>query len=654
MTLNTEEETTHITLELTGQPDGTQSREGFIILAITAGEGNGWRFPPEVLHASLTLWDGVECFVDHAGKDNPLAGRSVRDLGGVCSSPGWDEIRQGIRLALTPIGPAAEVIRAVGQEMLSRTGTISPRVGFSADLLLRAVHGTDREGKREVQEIIKVLSVDLVHNPARGGAFLQALSTGKPPQMCFEKGAVLMIHDAIETSPVIPPVAPPSATDLCASLLEARLSGSSLPALVCDQVRLQFSGRVFEPAELEKAVESARQLVAGLTGGSVVQGPGRVTAVYDTRDQLQAAADDLLGAERDPHLAGVKPARLSGIRELYLTLTGDVDMHGGFYPERARLATTADFSGLVKNSLNKVIANRWQELGEAGYNWWQRIANVEHFDSLQQITGTLVGTVGDLPEVAERGEYQELVVGDSPETADWKKYGGYIPLTLELIDRDETRKLKAYPRELAVAGLRKISSLLSAVFTANSGIGPTLADTGALFNAAAVTTAGGHKNLLTGTLTAAEWDAVCTAVYNQPMLIKNASGVYGTGPRMAVNPRYLLVPRALQLAGMKVLYPSLENAANIYSENMQRGQPGDVITVPEWTDATNWAAVCDPRIAPAVFIGERFGIMPEIFLAGDELSPAVFTHDEHRLKVRHFLAVWVNDFRPLHKSNVAG
>ena len=29
-------------------------------------------------------------------------------------------------------------------------------------------------------------------------------------------------------------------------------------------------------------------------------------------------------------------------------------------------------------------------------------------------------------------------------------------------------------------------------------------------------------------------------------------------------------------------------------------------------------------------------------------------NDEHRLKVRHFLAVWVNDFRPLHKCNVAG
>jgi hypothetical protein len=180
-----------------------------------------------------------------------------------------------------------------------------------------------------------------------------------------------------------------------------------------------------------------------------------------------------------------------------------------------------------------------------------------------------------------------------------------------------------------------------------------MADTGALFNNTAVTTAGGHANLLTTALSASEWDVVSRAVYNQPMLIKNAAGVYGTGPKMAINPRFCVVPRALQLTAMKILYPTIENAANIFSENMQRGQPGDVVTVPEWTDATDWAAVCDPLIAPAIYVGERFGIMPEIFIAGDNLSPAVFMNDEHRLKVRHFLACWVNDFRPLHKSNVA-
>jgi hypothetical protein len=641
-------------LELSETVSPSGSPGSFLILAITAGAGNGWNFTPDVLRKSMPLWDGVECFVDHLSRENNAVNRSVRDLGGVCSAPSWDEPARGILLELTPIGPAADILRSTGQQMLNRPAAAAPRVGFSADLILRPKAENTTGKLKEVQEIIQILSVDLVHNPARGGAFIQALNAAIEPQLIDERSDFSMNDDGVVTvNPAVDTQAAATSA-LYASLLEARLTTSTLPAAACENIRARFDGRTFDPAELENAIENSRKLVADLTGSALIQGPGRVTQMFDSRDQLQAAADDLFGAEREIRLAALKPARLSGIRELYLTLTGDVDMHGGYYPERTRLATTADFSGLVKNSMNKVIANRWQELGEAGYNWWQRMASVEHFDSLQQITGTLVGTVGDLPEVAERGEYQELVVGDSPETADWKKYGGYIPLTLELIDRDETRKLKAYPRELAAAGLRKISSLVSAVFTANSGIGPTLADTGALFNATAVTTAGGHKNLLTAALNAAEWDAACTAVYNQPMLIKNADGVYGTGARMAVNPRYLLVPRQLQLAAMKVLYPSLENAANIYSENMQRGQPGDVITVPEWTDATNWAAVCDPRIAPAIFIGERFGIMPEIFLAGDELSPAVFTHDEHRLKVRHFLAVWVNDFRPLHKSNVAG
>ena len=40
---------------------------------------------------------------------------------------------------------------------------------------------------------------------------------------------------------------------------------------------------------------------------------------------------------------------------------------------------------------------------------------------------------------------------------------------------------------------------------------------------------------------------------------------------------------------------------------------------------------------------ERFGIMTEIFVAGSELSPAVFMNDEHRIKVRHYVAVLEQD-----------
>jgi hypothetical protein len=109
-------------------------------------------------------------------------------------------------------------------------------------------------------------------------------------------------------------------------------------------------------------------------------------------------------------------------------------------------------------------------------------------------------------------------------------------LTLELIDRDDVRKLRQYPLELAKAGIRRISALVAEVFTANSSVGPTMADTGALFNNTAVTTAGGHANLLTTALAAAQWEVVCAAVYAQPLLIANEPGYYGTGPAMAINP----------------------------------------------------------------------------------------------------------------------
>ena len=641
----------------------------FEILCITAGKGNGWEFPAEVLRSSLALWNGAHCFIDHS-----WFSRSVRDIAGQISNPTWDEDAQGIRATLKAFGPAGDLITAFGKEVIAEK-EVDPRVGFSADILFTA-------NARKVKEILRVISLDLVFDPARGGAFLRALNQSErnipmpketnptqpvlpidPPQpdptpavaqLQKDQEAMRSLLDEHQRQTKLDQAleeAKATRLQMCSYLLESGLSASKLPKPVQDRVRNQFADRIFEASELQAAIEDHRQMISELSAAQTVSGPGRITAMFNERDKLQAAVDDLFEAERDESLAGVSVPKLSGVRELYLMLTGDHELHGGYHPDRVHLAATADFTGLVKNALNKIVVSSWKSLGRAGYDWWKEITVQEHFASLHDITGTLIGTVGDLPSVAEGAEYTELLIGDSPEVASFTKYGGYIPLTLELIDRDQTRKLKAYARELGSAGLRKISKLVSEIFTANAGVGPTMADTGALFNATAVTTAGGHANLLTTALTIGQWDTVCAAVYNQPMLIKNAAGLYGTGPKMAINPKYCLVPRALQYTAWQMLQGTFVREATYTYDNVLKGSAVPV-TVPEWTDADNWAAVCDPVVAPAIYVGERFGIMPEIYVAGDELSPAVFMNDEHRLKVRHFLAVWVNDFRPLHKSNV--
>jgi hypothetical protein len=449
----------------------------------------------------------------------------------------------------------------------------------------------------------------------------------------------------------------------CRTLLKVSLEGSKLPQPVQHRIERKYlklvdGGTPFEPFELESAIQEEQEMLSALTASGAIQGPGRITNMVNTNDQIEAAVSDLFGNKREARLANVKAAHLTGIRELYMMLTGDYDLHGGFHGERIQLATTADFTGLVKNALNKIITNQWELLGAAGYDWWKKIVKVEHFSSLNDITGVLMGTVGSLPSVAEGGEYTELAVGDSPETASFVKYGGYIPLTLELIDRDNVSRLVGYARELGNATLRKYSSLIAAVFSASSGVGPTMADTGALFNATAVTTAGGHANLLTAAIGTdyVAWNAVALAMYNQPMLIKNAAGYYGTGLKMAVEPMYCLVPRALKPAAQAIFVPRW--ASEIQQAAVLGGPTWagmvEVVCVPDWTDITDWAAVIDPAIAPAIIVGERFGLMPEIYTAGNDTDPAVFMNDETRIKVRMFAAVLVQDFRPLHKENVAG
>ena len=78
-------------------------------------------------------------------------------------------------------------------------------------------------------------------------------------------------------------------------------------------------------------------------------------------------------------------------------MTGDLDFHGGYNPQRASLSESGDLPSVLKNVLNKLVAQRWEELEASGYHWWEKIVTIEHFNSLQNITGILVGEISLLP-----------------------------------------------------------------------------------------------------------------------------------------------------------------------------------------------------------------------------------------------------------------
>jgi hypothetical protein len=599
------------------------------VVAITAGDGNGWQFSVNALRDSVSLWEGVETFIDHGGM---WGGRSVRDLAGVCTEAKFDEDLNGIRVTLKPFGPSAKLLEAIGKDWLEMEGT-KPRIGFSADLLFSG------QGK-EVKQIVRVFSVDLVYKPARGGAFLRALNSLQETTKIEETSKMESEEKTVE-------VASNGQEELIAAmqetLMESKLATANLPEAFAKQVRKQFSGKKFTVAELDQGIQDARELIASMEGGAIIKGTTGITNMVVERDKLQAAADDLLGAPREKGMESVKVARLGGIRELYTTMTGDVEFRGTYDPQRIILADSDSLSNVLKNAFNKIMVEEWSQLGRAGYRWWEKVVTVEHMDSLQPVTGILLGEVSSLGIISEGGGYGELEITDSGESQNFRKYGGLLPITLEMIDKDETHKLRQMPKKMISSAVRNVSSLVAGLFTGSGGTGPIMSDGAHVFDAIV------HKNLGTAALTSPNFETASKAIYEQELVSNDTSK-----PKLALDAKYLLVPRTLRLTAMRILYPTFEREATIFSENMQRGDLGDVITVPEFTDATDWAAIADPRFAPGIILAERFGVMPEIFVSDSEYSSSMINNDTINLKVRHFLSIFVADYRPLYKANVAG
>ena len=656
--------------QITLQLKATATDDGFDMLAISEGEAKGHniRFSRAVLMDALSLYADKPVFIDHAGLGNSP---SVRNLAGTIHMPQWNEEQRGIMLKLKPAGPAADVLLAV-RDAAKGNAAIMQTVGFSTVLNVQLSR------TRDVTKIVNVKSVDVVIDPARGGKFLSALVQG-------QKGDTTMSDESTTTTEAALSENERAALELqganeaianlqaqqkqsndillaqCRSLLDTSLAGSKLPAASQKAVRKPFElmlaeGKPFKATELQEAIKEKREEIAALNEGNSIQGPGRITVqgMFNSADQFRLALSDLMGVEREKGEENTRVHRLTGIREAYLMATGDQGFMGGYYPEFSLV--TANFPGIVANIQNKILVKAWADF-EQHYGWWKKITTVEHFNNLNDVAWIRTGTIGSLPTVAERGEYTELPIGDNKETGTWEKFGGYVPLTLEAILRDDIRAFTRWPRELALAGMRNISEQIAEIFTVNSAAGPTLADTGALFNSTAVTTAGGHANLLTTVLGTdyVAWNAIAAAVYNQPLQVKNATTYYGTGKKQAVDPSFILVPRALKNQAEALFLPRWESTAqNVAAVSPSWGGRVEVLTVPEWTDATDFAAVVDPNLVPGVMLGEIFGIKPQIFSASSETDPAMFANDESRVKVRQFLVVGVADFRPLHKTNAAG
>jgi hypothetical protein len=325
------------------------------------------------------------------------------------------------------------------------------------------------ESLRRIIDIRHVESVDLVFEPAADGRILSALSAAAlgaaaPSVQTPIVGGDLRVRpegasmqdnsSQPQTTPHHPPAAAPGLTGMSNDIIHdwlqtvatasagVMIANSGLPAAS----RERLSARTYQsPEEVNTAIDAERAYLARLTEDRVIHlaGPAprspQISMGQTGFEQLEVALEALIAGTRPEK--NVRP--LSGVRELYLLLSGDFEMEGMFKAERVTFANvnSSTMAGMVANALNKRVMNEFIQYPR----WWEPVVIIEDFDSLQTVRWVTLGGVGELPTVAEGAAYTELTWDDLTETATFVKKGGYLGLTMEAIDKDDTRRLRAAP-----------------------------------------------------------------------------------------------------------------------------------------------------------------------------------------------------------------
>ncbi len=686
------------TLDLQGA-QGNGRRE-YQVRMIRAGrvraQGNkpsNIEIPAEPIREALAAgkFVGLAVFLDHSGWfDYP----SLKNLVGVTTSAEWNETDQSVDGVIRFYeSQAANIAIDLLDGMLAdqAQGSAVPDVGLSLVFWPRWAPRDNDEDPRRLAEMKHIESVDWVFEPGADGRVkaalheltaLAALSSlsGTPEEALppaeingadqnpapILLGGIEMADETeqlnseeVETTSQPAPTPGPSLKGgemelsawqqaMVRTAAQGMIAASGLPAASRERLASLHYG---SPEEVTVAIEAERAYLAKLQENQVVQiggyAPrgGQIQGGLNAMDKIALAVDALISGTQPEK--GVAP--LTGIRELYMLLSGDFELTGRFQSERVTLANadSSTMASLVANALNKRVTNMFQEYPR----WWEPICTIEDFNTLQQVKWITLGGIGTMPTVAEGAAYTELTWDDKAETADFVKKGGYLGISLEAIDKDDTRRLQAAPRALAQAAWLALGSSVSAIFTAAAGAGPTLADTYALFEAAH------HANLGTTALSFTEYAAARAAMRAQTEL--NSGAVLGA----LTAPRFLLVPPELEITALQILATEQQPAQANFEENpFAEGDGHDarmkaarsrVIVVDLWTDAGDWALVADPKLYPSIGLGFRYGRTPEIFSVASPTAGLMFTNDTMPIKARFFYAVGPIDYRGLYKENVA-
>ena len=308
--------------------------------------------------------------------------------------------------------------------------------------------------------------------------------------------------------------------------------------------------------------------------------------------------------------------------------------------------TTGSFANLLLDAANKTLLAGYEE---APYTWsiWARQA--QSVDDFKPINRIRLSEMGNPEVVPEGGDYPEARMSDKKESYKIEKYGSMFTVTWETVVNDDLDALSRIPAAQGAACRRKQNAAVYSVLTANAA----LADTEALFNNTAQTTAGGHANL-----SAAAANPSVTTLNTMYLSMLTKRGI-NSDVILNIMPQYLIVTAALAATSMEVLGSTARpevggsaagnsNTHNIYGPDGARRLQLIVEPTLDANSTTAWYAAASNSQVDTVELA---------FLAGEE-SPVLesewgFDNDVYKYKVRQTFGVAAIDFRGLYKYAVS-
>lgn len=634
-----------------------------------------------LLRDSVRLFEGVRVY---ARSDDDHAARTARDVNQIV---GWIDGVNFVEGAATDNGELRGTLHFVeGAKVRSTLVDAWKRgkkdlMGLSIDARAKSSpRKVGRETFREATQFLKINSVDVIVEPSAGGAFVRLVESVENDPM--RERLIAKIKQAPKTAAKIADInalnddeleqryteaveelrgngtptdssaatgaqsgaTPVTAEDL--RMVEARfyassaIASSTLPQPAKDRLTRDFAGRArFANEDVDSAIKAEREYLGRFVESGTVRLPdfGEGARTEDRHVTIAKMWDDFF--------TGAKGAY--SLKECYIETTGDRRVTGLVKDcDRMRLAEAAGDGAVVgrmaeainMTALADVLGAAMQRrmvddyLQAIQYDSWRAIANVQPRFDFRTNELTRMGGYGNLPAVAEDGPYNALTSPDDEKaTYAVTKRGGTETVSLEVIRNDDVRAVREIPRRMALAARRTLHEFVFDFVRTN----PTLYDSVAFFHAT-------HGNLGSAALDATSWSAARLAMLKQTEA--------GSSKRLGIPPKVLLVPVDLEEAAANLFIRATNNDPTF----VQR-QAVQIISVPYWTDVTDWAAFADPRESGCIEVGFLDGKEePDLFVQDMPNVGSLFSNDRHTYKIRHIYGGQVYNYRGAYKAVVAG